>query len=570
MPIIDTNTSRSISSLLRAQQTGFRDAVNKQGQLVRNPELTGLKARLVSLVQQGTVRSGSFGGRVIKVLVGRQNFERISRQLQTNADRSAKNVLTAFIQSETKGLDSNMKALVTDNIQRRLGNNRSRFSAREFASLHVAIKEKLIPERLAARHSLISTIEGGMPTSKMQTLSQSHLRIALEALSTGSSPAKVMNQHNRIAFREKINLDKVSNVTRELGLLEDTIKNSDEINKLHKQVRHLEGVAAPAPEAAEQLAELRTELAQLKEQASARAEALRGSYTDTLAGLYEEVSIGEDPLTLPVSQYEDDTAQGPGSGVVTQTRQDSIASSDASGTDTPPGHARERDANKSVSFEKAYTREDPATAGSDQTQLWEFAESRNMFTLEQVETALAQVDMESLNHTLLSRLGQKVSRNLNHIIVMQGKDPGVQARVQAAREHPLCNQEASHTNKRYHDLDDIKDMLTIMDVDVPNVSDKKLALEMYDTLLRADKEHFKSAEEKATIAELKQNPVFEKHVLDYIEERMSETTLRGRGRERALFVLQSVSGDTSASDLKRTRAQALLERLQASRPQEPE
>ena len=52
-------------------------------------------------------------------------------------------------------------------------------------------------------------------------------------------------------------------------------------------------------------------------------------------------------------------------------------------------------------------------------------------------------------------------------------------------------------------------------------------------------------------------------MLNYIEERISdtETTLRGRSREKTLYVLRSVTNDASASDADRTRAQALLERL---------
>ena len=566
MPIIDTNTSRSISSLLRAQQTGFRDAVNEQGRLVRNTATTGLKARLVALVQQGTFTPGSLAGRIIKVLVGRQSFKSISQQLQANADSSVRHVITAFTQTETKGLDKDMKTMVANKIEKRLGSRRSGFSAREFASLHNAIKEKYVPERLAARQSLISTVAGGNPTPKMQALDQSDLRIAIEALSTRRSTGEVMRQHKRTAFRGAVHQDKVHQLTKELAALEDTFKFSPEINKLQNKVRQLEGVAAAQPETLEQLAELQSELAQRKDQAGARAETFRENYIGTLAGLYEEASAGEDSLTLPDSKYREDQAQGTGLPGRLE-----VPDLHHSPDDPEQVQAREQGRKKTVSFDKAYTREDPVAAGPDQTQLWEFAESKDMLTIEQVETALAQADMDNLQDPLLSRLEKKVSKSLNDIIKRQGMNPDISARVKTAREHPLCNPEARFTGSRYHDLDDIQDMLTIMDADAPLVSDKKLALEMYESMLRAEQSRLTNTEEKTTIAELKQHPVFEKHVLNYIEERVSdtETTLRGRSREKTLYVLNSVTNDASASDADRTRAQALLDRLQASRPQSP-
>ena len=561
MPIIDASTSRSISSLLRAQQTGFRDAVNEQGQLVRNRELTGLKARLVSLVGQGSVRPGSFAGRVIKLVVGRQNFEHISRQLRGNADRSAKNVLAAFTKAETEGLDTSLKTSVAARIHRRLGTKRSGFSAREFASLHNAINKKLIPERLAARQSLISSIEEGRPTPKMQALSQSELRIAGEALSTGRTPGQV-KKSTRTPFRDGVNLDKVNAATQEFALLDKTIRNSGEISKLQAQVSRLEGDGATAPGAQERLGELQTELAQLREQADTRADNLRGSYMDTLAGLYEDVSTGKDSLTLPASQYREDRAQGPGP----------LSPGEIPDPHNPPegldrAQTREHGAGKSVSFDTAYTREDPAADGPDRTQLWEFAESKEPLTMEQVETALAQADMDSLQDPLLSRLDKKMSKSLNEIVKRQGMDPDISARVRTAREHPLLNPEARFTGSRYHDLDDIRDLLSIMDVNEPLVSDKKLALEMYESMLRTEQSRLTSPDEMTTIAELKQHPVFEKHVLDHIEERISETTLRGRGKERATYVLRTVTNDASISTENRTRAAALLERLQTTRPQ---
>ena len=560
MPIIDTSTSRSISSLLRAQQTGFRDAVNEQGQLVRNRDLTGLRARLVSLVGQGSVRPGSFAGRVIKLVVGRQNFENILQQLHSNADRSARNVLAAFTKAETKGLDTDLKTAVAARIHGRLGAKRSGFSAREFAGLHNAIQEKLIPQRLAARHSLISSIEAGRPTPKMQALSQYELRIAGEALNTGRTPGQVMNS-TRIPFRDGINQDKVNASMQELALLEKTIKYPAEIGKLQAQVKRLEGDGAATPGARERLEDLQAELAQLTEQADARAENLRGRYMNALAALYEQASTGEDPLTLPASQYREDPAQGPGP----------LSQMDMPDPHNPPegmerAQTREQGARKGVSFGAAYTREGPAAAGPDQTQLWEFAETEGPLTMEQVETALAQAEMDSLQDPLLSRLEKKVSKSLNDIVKRQGMDPGISARVRTAREHPLLNPEARYSGSRYHDLDDIKDLLSIMDVDNPLVSDKRLAMDMYFTLMRSERSAFTGPEDRAAIKELKQEPVFERHLLDYIEESMSGTTLRGGPREKAFAVLQDVSGEPSASTENRTRAAALLERLQATGP----
>ena len=166
MPIIDTSTSRSISNLLRAQQTGFRDTVDEHGKLIRNTQLGGLKSRLVSLVGQGTVKPGSIAGRTIKLVVGKQNFENIFRQLQANADSSVRNVLTAFAKMETKGLDPDLRNAVAVRIHQRLGSRRTGFTARKFASVHNAIKDTLIPERLAARQALITSIEGGTAVAK--------------------------------------------------------------------------------------------------------------------------------------------------------------------------------------------------------------------------------------------------------------------------------------------------------------------------------------------------------------------------------------------------------------------
>ena len=220
----------------------------------------------------------------------------------------------------------------------------------------------------------------------------------------------------------------------------------------------------------------------------------------------------------------------------------------------------------SVSFDTAYTREDTAAAGLDQTQLWGLAEIEGNLTLDQVETALAEVDMNSLRDPLLSRLEEKISKSLNNIVKRQGRDTDVQARVQTARTHSLCNPEVRFANSRYHGLDDIGDMLSIMDVDAPLVSDKKLALEMYDSLMRTAGNRYETPKDRATAAELKQHPVFKKHVLDYIEERMSETILRGRGREVAIDVLGNVSNDASASVTGRAQAAALLQRLTETKP----
>ena len=558
MPV-DANSS--ISNLLRAQQTGFRQVVDEQNQLVRNTETTGLKAKLVSMVERGSMKSGSLAGRAIKIMVDGKKFENISHQLRANADRSVKNVLTAVAETETRGLDADLKKMVESRIDGRLGDKRSGFSAKEFSSLHEAITEKFIPERLASRQPIIDAIESGQPTSTMQALGQSDLRIAIESLTTGRSPRQLLNE-TRTPFRKAVNLEGVMAVTSEITCLANTLKNSGEVMALQSQIRRLEtGAAAAEPE---RLAQLQTELAELQGRADAQAEATKASYVAILEGLHEQISAGEDALTLSASRYEEDVPHGPGVEDLSKM----VIRHNSQNRDglEPSREPQEQVGKRSVSFDKAYTREDTAAAGLDQTQLWELAETRGNLTLDQVETALAEVDMNSLRDPLLSRLENKVTKSLNNIVRRQGQDTDVQARVRTAREHPLCNPEVGFTNHRYHGLDDIGDMLSIMDVDAPLVSDKKLAFEMYDSLMRTAGNRYETQEDRATAAELKQHPVFKKHVLGYIEEKMSGTTLNDRGKEAAIAVLRDVSNDASASDAGRAQAAALLQRLAEMEP----
>ena len=236
----------------------------------------------------------------------------------------------------------------------------------------------------------------------MTALGQSELRIAIEALSTGHSTSKIMKQHKRTAFREAVHQDKVNSVTKEIAVLQDAITKSGEIKKLQNEVRQLQDADASASGGSGRLAELQAELAQSIEQANTRAENLRGSYIDTLAGLYEDVSSGEDPLTLPASRYREDQAQGPGP----------LSQMETADVHNPPDNLswlkpREQGTKKTVSFDKAYTREDPAAAGPDQTQLWEFAESKDLLTMEQVETALAQADMDKPARPVIVATGKE-------------------------------------------------------------------------------------------------------------------------------------------------------------------
>ena len=553
MPV-DANSS--ISNLLRAQQTGFRQAVDEQNRLVRNTETTGLKAKLVSLVERGSIRSGSLAGRAIKIMVGGKKFENISHQLRANADRSVKNVLTAFAETETRGLDADLKKMVESKIDGRLGARRSGFSAREFSSLHEAITQKFIPERLASRQSIIDAIKSGQPTSTMQALGQSDLRIAIESLTTGRSPRKLLNE-TRTPFRKAVNLEGVMAVTSEITRLADTLENSGEVMALQSQIRRLEtGAAAAEPE---RLAQLQTELAELQGRADAQAEATKAGYVAILEGLHEQISTGEDALTLPASQYEEDVQEGPG---VEDLSKMVIRHNSRNRDGLEPGRGpREQAGERRVSFDRAYTREDTAAAGVDQTQLWELAETSGHLTLDQVETALAEVDMNTLRDPLLSRLENKVAKSLNNIVKRQGRDTDVQARVRTAREHALCNPEASFGSHRYHGLDDIGDMLSIMDVNAPLESDRKLAFGMYDSLMRTAGNRFETPEDRATAAELKQHPVFKEHVLDYIETRVTGPAMKKGRKEDTAAVLRDVINDASAGDAGRARAAALLERL---------
>ena len=558
MPVDATS---SISNLLRAQQTGFRQVVDEQNRLVRNTETTGLKANLVSMVERGSINSGSFSGRVIKMIVGGTRFENISHQLRANADRSVKNALTAFAETETRGLDADLKKMVERRIDGIFEGKRSGFNAEEFSSLHKAITEKLIPERLASRQIIIDAIAGGHPTSTMQALGQSNLRIAIESLTTGRSPARLLDE-TRTAFRGDVKLERVMAVTSEITRLANTLKNSAEVTTLKSQIRRLEtGAAADEPE---RLAQLQTELAELQGPADARADAAKAGYVAILEGLYEQISAGEDALTLPASQREEDVWYSLGAEdlwktVIRRNSQDRDGSAPSRGS-------REQVGKSSVSFDKAYTMEDPAVAGFDQTQLWELAETKENLTLDQVETALAEVDVYSLRDPLLSRLEKKIAKSLNNIMWRQPQDTDVQARVRTAREHPLCNPEVSFASHKYHGLDDIEDMLSIMDVEAPLVSDEKLAFGMYDALMRTAVSKYGTPEHRATAARLKQHPVLKKHVLDYIEERISETILNKRRKEDAIAVLKDVSNDASASDAGRAQAAALLQRLAEMKP----
>ena len=203
---------------------------------------------------------------------------------------------------------------------------------------------------------------------------------------------------------------------------------------------------------------------------------------------------------------------------------------------------------KSVSFSAAYTKGDPAAADPAHAQLWKFTEIKEDLTLDQVETALAQADMESLQDPLLSRLERKITRSLDRIKKSQKQDSDAMARVDTAKMHPLCNPEVRFAGRTSHDVEDMKELVLELSYGEPSVSDSKLAVQLYDSLLRIEASGVSSDDERGEAANLMRAPLFGKHVLEYYEQSLSGPGLRDRDRETALHVLNGLMRHHPLSD----------------------
>ena len=73
MPLTEQSTRSardSVRNFLTAQDSGFRYATGKDGELVEDGRIGKIRGRLVAWVEKSPGRSGGRFGRVIKTLVG--------------------------------------------------------------------------------------------------------------------------------------------------------------------------------------------------------------------------------------------------------------------------------------------------------------------------------------------------------------------------------------------------------------------------------------------------------------------------------------------------------------------
>ena len=94
MPVV---THRSVSSLLRARDSGFRYSVEKDGQLKNS--VTGLKCWLVTFFAGKQGRAGGLFEHAVKAYVGKESYSRMREQLGKNRDSSIRNAMTIFFRT---------------------------------------------------------------------------------------------------------------------------------------------------------------------------------------------------------------------------------------------------------------------------------------------------------------------------------------------------------------------------------------------------------------------------------------------------------------------------------------